>query len=100
MSHTHSNGIITALGNSAHSQAAPLATPDPSIFLPAKKIGMHAADEKSALKKTTAKKEFAVKTPKTRNTPAISNGYAGVSHAVGPVSVRNGELNPFPVAKA
>jgi hypothetical protein len=65
---------MTALGKSAHSQAAPLATPSPPIRLPARKIGMHTADEKSALRKTTAKKAPAVKIPKTRNTPATSKG--------------------------
>jgi hypothetical protein len=61
-------------------------------------MGMHAAEEKSALRKTTAKKDLAVKIPKTRKTPATNKGYTVVNHAVGPVSLRNGELNPLPVA--
>jgi hypothetical protein len=59
---------------------------------------MHAREEKSALRNTMVKKDFAVKIPKMRKTPATSRGYTGVSQAVGPVSLRNGELNPFPVA--
>src|SRR6516225_1977728 len=98
VSHTHSKGNITALGNSAHSQAAALATPGPATRLPAQKIGTHTPDENRALRRTTAKNEARVKTPNTRKIPATNNGYTGVSHAVGPVSLPNGELNPFPVA--
>jgi hypothetical protein len=74
VSQTHSNGIITALGKSAHSQAAPLAAPTPLIRLLAKKTGMHTEAEKSAFRKIIAKKDPAVKIPKTRKTPATSKG--------------------------
>jgi hypothetical protein len=37
-------------------------------------MGIHAPDEKSALRSTIAKKDLAVKIPKTRNTPATSKG--------------------------
>src|SRR5262249_41161571 len=36
----------------------------------------------------STKAESAVKTPKILNTPAISSGYAGVTHVVGPVCPR------------
>src|SRR5258707_12108438 len=74
VSHTHSNGIITALGYRAQSQAAPLAGPKPPIRLPVKKIGIHANEEKSVLRKTTTKNDFALRIPKMRNTPATSRG--------------------------
>src|SRR5580704_43519 len=47
-----------------------------------------------------AKNACKVDTPNTQKIPATTNGYTGVSHAVGPVSRRMGELNPFPVANA
>src|SRR5580693_6422201 len=61
---------------------------------------MHTADENSALRKNTAKNDPRVRIPNTRNTPATSSGYTGVSQAVGPVSFPNGELNPFPCDSA
>src|SRR5580704_993744 len=62
VSQIHSNGIITPLGNPAHSHAAPAATPGPPILFPTKKSGTEAAPEKSTLSATQAKNARAVKT--------------------------------------
>src|SRR5271168_2456198 len=74
VSQIHSNGIITALGKTAHSHAAPAATPNPPIRFPAKKIGTQAAEEKRMLSATHAKKARAVKTPNNLNVAATSSG--------------------------
>src|SRR5580704_5787947 len=100
VSQIHSNGIITALGKTAQSHAAPAATPNPPSRFPAKKIGTQAAEEKSMLSATHAKNARAVKVPNSLNVAATSKGYTGASQAVGPVSVRNTLPNPLPCAKA
>src|SRR5580704_13093402 len=74
VSQIHSNGIITALGKTAQSHAAPAATPNPAIRLPTKKIGIQAAEEKRMLSATQAKKARAVKTPNNLNVAATING--------------------------
>src|SRR5436305_7123026 len=62
-------------------------------------MATHTPDENSALRRTMAKNEARVKIPNMRKIPATNSGYTGVSHAVGPVSFPNGELNPFPFAR-
>src|ERR1700681_2771013 len=56
VSQIHSNGIMMALGKSAHSHAAKLANPTPPTRFAAKKIGTHVAEEKRMFRKTAAKK--------------------------------------------
>src|ERR1700674_1309279 len=74
VSQIHSNGIITALGKTAQSHAAPAATANPPICFPAKKIGTQATAEKRMFRKTAAKKARAVKIPNNLKTAATITG--------------------------
>jgi hypothetical protein len=74
VSQIHSNGKRIAFGKTAQSQAAPLATPNPPILLPAKKIGTQAAEEKNMFSPTQVKKARSVKIPQILKVAATKAG--------------------------
>jgi hypothetical protein len=93
-----SNVLRIEFGKKAQSQVAIDATPKPPMRLPAKYIGTHVNAEHRMFSATAARNESYVRTPKTRKISAKSHGYTGGIQAVGPVSTRNGELKPCPLA--
>ncbi len=97
-SHTLSTASKIAFGKIAQSHPAPAPTPVPPTRFPTKYTGTHVPALARIFNVIAARNAANVYTPKIRKIPAINSGYTGVIHAVGPVSTRNGDANPFPSA--
>src|SRR5689334_6126845 len=86
-----------AYGKNAQIQVAHRACRSPMLLRAMKYTGMHVSAENTAFSPSSTIADVTVNSPNTLNTPAISVGYTGASHAVGPVCGSKGEANPLPV---
>src|SRR5690349_6441243 len=89
-----------AYGSNAHVHAVHTASFSPNKRRVIRNSGRQFSAEKKLLMVNSIHADAREYTPNTLNTPAISTGYSGGSHAVGPVTGPNGFENPCPVASA
>src|SRR5579884_713923 len=87
-----------AFGKTAQSHAAMAPARKPAICRPAENTGKHTSDENTTFTTTAATHDANVYGPQAFMIPARRYGYTGVVQAVGPVSIRNGDAKPLPVA--